>query len=123
VQEQAFFSSLLDCTVFAHQRVDFPYLESKEVLAGVATKLENLGLNPFLEHRCDWNDTLIRQFYATYEMDFDEETIKWMTGKREFEATLLSLQLKITLIMNISVLVSMSMMMISLKALLHFRNN
>jgi hypothetical protein len=56
-------------------------------------------------------------------MDFDEETIKWMTGKREFEATLLSLQLKITLIMNISVLVSMSMMMISLKALLHFRNN
>jgi hypothetical protein len=103
--------------------VDFPYLESKEVLAGVATKLENLGLNPFLEHRCDWNDTLIRQFYATYEMDFDEETIKWMTGKREFEATLLSLQLKITLIMNISVLVSMSMMMISLKALLHFRNN
>jgi hypothetical protein len=87
VQEQAFFRSLMDCTVFAHQRVDCGYLESKPVLAGVATKLENLGLNPFLEHRCDWNDTIIRQFYATYEMDFDAKTIKWMTGKSEYEAT------------------------------------
>jgi hypothetical protein len=53
VQEQAFFSSLMDCTVFAHYRVDFGYLEFKPVLAGVATKLENLGLKPFLQHRCD----------------------------------------------------------------------
>jgi hypothetical protein len=87
VQEQAFFSSLLDCTVFAHQRVDFDYLESKPVLAGVATKLENLGLKPFLQHRCDWNETIIRQFYATYEMDFESKKIKWMTGKSEYEAT------------------------------------
>jgi hypothetical protein len=66
VQEQAFFSSLMQCTVFTHQRVDFDYLESKPVLAGVATKLENLGLKPFLQHRCDWNDTIVRQFYATF---------------------------------------------------------
>jgi hypothetical protein len=87
VQEQAFFSSLMDCTVFAHQRVDFGYLESKPVLAGVATKLENLGLKPFLEHMCDWNDTIIRQFYATYEMDSEAKYIKWMTEKSEYEAT------------------------------------
>jgi hypothetical protein len=87
VQEQAFFSSLMDCTIFAHQRVDFGYLESKPVLGGVATKLENLGLKPFLQHRCDWNDTIIRQFYATYEMDFDAKNIKWMAGKSEYEAT------------------------------------
>jgi hypothetical protein len=82
MQEQAFFSSLMDCTMFAHQGVDFGYLESKPVLASVATKLENLGLKPFLAHRCDSNDTVIRQFYATYEMDFDAKTIKWMTGKK-----------------------------------------
>jgi hypothetical protein len=87
VQEQAFFSSLMDRTVFAHKRVDFGYLESKPILAGVATKLSNLGLKPFLEHRFDWNDTIIRQFYATYEMDFDAKNIKWMTGKGEYEAT------------------------------------
>jgi hypothetical protein len=75
VQEQAFFSSLMECTIFAHQRVDFYYLESKPVLAGVATKLENLGLKPFLQHRCDWNETIIRQFYATYEMDFEARTL------------------------------------------------
>jgi hypothetical protein len=77
----------MDCTVVAHQRVDFGYLESKPVLAGVATKLENLGLKLFLHHKCDWNDTIIRQFYATYEMDFDAKNIKWMTRKREYEAT------------------------------------
>jgi hypothetical protein len=60
VQEQAFFSSLMECTVFAHQRVDFDYLESKPVLAGVATKLEKLSLKPFLQHICDWNDTITR---------------------------------------------------------------
>jgi hypothetical protein len=77
----------MDCTIFAHQRVDFEYLESKPVLAGVATKLEKLGLKPFLQHRCDWNDTIIRRFYATYEMDFHAKNIKWMTGKSEYEAT------------------------------------
>jgi hypothetical protein len=41
VQEQAFFSSLTDCTVFAHERDDFGYVESKPDLARVATKLEN----------------------------------------------------------------------------------
>jgi hypothetical protein len=44
VQEQAFFSSLMQCTVFTHQRVDFDYLESKPVLAGVTTKLEKFRL-------------------------------------------------------------------------------
>jgi hypothetical protein len=87
VQEQAFFNSLMDYTMFAHERVDFGYLESKPVLAGVATKLENLGLKTFLEHRCDWNDTIVRQFYATYEMDFDAKNIKWATRKSEYEAT------------------------------------
>jgi hypothetical protein len=48
VQEQAFFCSLMECTVFSHERVDFDYLESKPVLAGVATEFENLGLKPFL---------------------------------------------------------------------------
>jgi hypothetical protein len=87
VQEQAFFSSLMESAVFTHQKVDFDYLESKLVLAGVATKLENLGLKLFLQHRCDWNDTIVRQFYATYEMDFICKKMRWMTGKSEYEAT------------------------------------
>jgi hypothetical protein len=46
-----------------------------------------LGLKPFLQHRCDWNDTIVRQFYATYEMDFIGKKMKWMTGESEYEAT------------------------------------
>jgi hypothetical protein len=88
VQEQAIFSSLMECTVFTHQRVDFDYLESKPILVGVATKHENLGLKPFLQHICDWNDTIVRQFYATYEMDFIGKKMRWMTSKSEYEATL-----------------------------------
>jgi hypothetical protein len=53
----------------------------------VATKLENLGLKPFLQHRCDWNDTIVRQFYATYEMDFIGKKMRWMIDKSEYEAT------------------------------------
>jgi hypothetical protein len=53
----------------------------------VATKLENSGLKPFLQHRCDWNETIIRQFYATYEMDFEAKNVMWMTGKSVYEAT------------------------------------
>jgi hypothetical protein len=53
----------------------------------VATKLENLGLKPFLQHRCDWNDTIVKQFYATYGMDFIGKKMRWMTGKSEYEAT------------------------------------
>jgi hypothetical protein len=77
----------MEYIVFTHQRVNFDYLESKPVLARVATKLENLGLKPFLQHRCDWNDTTVRQFYATYEMDFIGKKMRWMTSKSEYEAT------------------------------------
>jgi hypothetical protein len=84
VQEKAFFSSLMDCIVFAHQRVDFGHLDSKPIFAGVATKLKNLGSKPFLQHRCDLNETIIGQFYATYEMNFHAKNIKWMTEKSEY---------------------------------------
>jgi hypothetical protein len=53
----------------------------------VATKFENLGLKPFLQHRCDWNNTIVRQFDATYEMDFIGKKMRWMTGKSEYDAT------------------------------------
>jgi hypothetical protein len=120
VQEQAFFSSLMECTVFAHQRVDFNYLESKPVLAGVATKLENLGLKPFLQHRCDWNDTIIRQFYATYEMVFIGKKMRWMTVRVSMRPLLKNLQLPIMLILSILVMVLMFIMRIFLKTLLSF---
>jgi hypothetical protein len=107
--------------IFAHQRVDFGYLESKPVLAGVATKIENLGFKPFLQDRCDWNDTIIRQFHATYEMNFIAKKIRWMTVKVSMRPLLQNLQLPIILIMSILVRVLMFIMRIFLKILLFLR--
>jgi hypothetical protein len=52
----------------------------------VAT-FQAIGLKAFSEHRCNWNDNIIRQFYATAEIKKDEQTIEWMTGQRKYNAT------------------------------------
>lgn len=87
VQEDAFFGHLLTCTLWAHKRIDFNYLVSKPVLAHVAVLLERLRLRNFMEHQCDWNETLVRQFYATFELDIEEQSIEWMTGQSRYIAT------------------------------------
>jgi hypothetical protein len=50
-------------------------------------KFENMCLTNFFQHRCDWNEIVVRQFYATPELNMDEETFVWMTGKRRYHAT------------------------------------
>jgi hypothetical protein len=34
----------------------------------------------FTQFTSDWNETIIRQFYAIIEIDWDEESITWMTA-------------------------------------------
>ena len=87
VQEEAFYGHMLNKVVFRHQTIDFNYMADYVVLYELVEKFENLGLKAFLEHRCDWNDTIIRQFYATVEVNMEEESLEWMTGKRKYEAT------------------------------------
>ena len=87
VQEDAFFGHLVDKNVFKHQTIDFGFMSSQPTMSDVVTMLQNTGLKAFLEKRCDWNNTVIRQFYATVEVDFQEKTIEWMTGKVKYEAT------------------------------------
>jgi hypothetical protein len=41
----------------------------------------------FTQFSCDWNETIIRQFYATVEVDWDEELVTWMTSTRKYTAT------------------------------------
>jgi hypothetical protein len=52
----------------------------------VAT-FQALGLKAFFEHRCNWNDNIIRQFYATTKIKKDEQTIEWITGQRKYSDT------------------------------------
>ena len=50
-------------------------------------KIKQLKEGTFLQHRCDWNETVIRQFYATLEINMVEEKIWWKTRKRVYYAT------------------------------------
>jgi hypothetical protein len=62
-------------------------MSSQPVMRDLIPMLQHIGLREFLTHRCGWNNTIIRQFYATVELDFANERIEWMTGKIKYEAS------------------------------------
>ena len=35
-------------------------------MTDLVDRFQQMGLANFLQHRCDWNETVIRQFYATF---------------------------------------------------------
>ena len=55
-------------------------------MSDLVDRFEQMGLANFLQHKCDWNETVKRQFYATLEIDMVEETFWWTTGKRTYYA-------------------------------------
>ena len=53
----------------------------------IVDRFEAMGLANFLQHTCDWNETVIRQFYGTLEISMDEKRIWWTIGKRTYYAS------------------------------------
>lgn len=37
-----------------------------------------------MDFKHNWNESAIRQFYATFEVDMEDEILSWMTGKKSF---------------------------------------
>ena len=62
-------------------------MRSQPVMSALVDRFEAMRLANFLQHRCDWNETVICQFYATLEINMVEERIWWTTGKRTYYAT------------------------------------
>ena len=87
VQQDAYFGHIVKKTVFKHQTIDLAYMRSQPVVSALVDRFENKGLADFLQHKCDWNQTVIRHFYATLEISMVEEKIWWKTGKRTYYAT------------------------------------
>ena len=56
-------------------------------MSALVDRFEHLGLADFLQHRCDWNETIICQFYATLEINMVEEKIWQKTRKMTYYAT------------------------------------
>ena len=50
-------------------------MRPQPVMSALVDRFEYMGLANFLQHRCDWNETVIRQFYATLEINMVEEKI------------------------------------------------
>ena len=46
-----------------------------------------MGLRKVMELRHNWNEFIIHQFYATLEVDIEDEHLMWMTGKKSFAAS------------------------------------
>ena len=40
-----------------------------------------------MEFRHNWNEFVIRQFYATLEVDMEDVRLTWMTSKKSFTAS------------------------------------
>ena len=77
-------------TVFKHQTIDLAYMSLQPVMSAL-DRFEHMGLANFLQHMCDWNETVIRQFYATLEINMVEEKIWWKTRKGYIMPLLLGL--------------------------------
>jgi hypothetical protein len=76
VQQDAYFGHLVKKNVFKHQTIDLGYMRSHQVMSDLVDRFEQMGLANFLQHRCDWNETVIHQFYSTLEIDMVEATFK-----------------------------------------------
>lgn len=85
VQEDAFFGYISKGTIHKHQHINMGYMI--EHITGLVGNLHAMRLHDFLHHKCNWNDLIVRQFYATMEIDTVNEKIEWMTGKRRYSAS------------------------------------
>ena len=96
VQQDAYFGHIVKKTVFKHQTIDLAYMRSQPVMSALVDRFENKGLADFLQHRCDWNQTVIRHFYATLEISIVKKRFGGKPGRGFIMLPLLSLQLLIS---------------------------
>ena len=62
------------------------YLESFGHMAVLDDMFRAMGWRNVLGFKQDWNEAVIRQFYATLEVRAQKEKLVWMTGIKKFKA-------------------------------------
>jgi hypothetical protein len=80
VQYGAFYGHLVNKSVFAHKSIDWDYLDKYASTHPLNPKFQHIGSLKFTQFTCDWNETAIRQFYATVGIDWEDELITWITS-------------------------------------------
>lgn len=70
-----------------HRHVVWDYLENFPQLRSVVHALDAMGLKHMIQLGQDWDDDVIRQFYATLEVRMKQEKLTWMTGTSVLKAS------------------------------------
>ena len=47
-------------------------------------RFRGMGLLKVMEFKHNWNESAVREFYATLEVDMEDETFAWTTGRMSF---------------------------------------
>jgi hypothetical protein len=68
VQHDAFYGHLGNKYVFARKSIDWDCLDKYASTHPLKAKFQHIGLLKFTQFTCDWNEIIIRQFYATVEV-------------------------------------------------------
>ena len=67
--------------------IDMDHLRTKTYFAEAVDVTEKLGLHHLMTLKCDYNVTLVQQFFATLVIKEDDGlTMRWMTGDRPCES-------------------------------------
>ena len=77
-------------------------------MSDLVDRFEQMGLANFLQYRCDWNETVIRQFYTTLEINMVE--FSGQLARELIMLPLLSLPLQINWTMILLQVIKVSML-------------
>ena len=68
------------------QWIDWVFLDAFPCIKDLVQLFHDMGLLKVMEFKHNWNELAIFQFYATLEVDMEDESLAWMTVKKSFAA-------------------------------------
>ena len=70
-----------------HKWIKWPHINALDKYSGVYQLFHRVGLHDFVGIKQNYDDKLIRQFYATLHITPDLNSFRWISGTRSLEST------------------------------------
>ena len=67
--------------------INWAYQEEFPRINDLVQSFQGMGLRKVMEFRHNWNESVLHQFYATLEVNMEDERLTWMTSKKSFVAS------------------------------------
>jgi cytochrome c oxidase assembly protein Cox11 len=65
----------MDIKFHKHQVIDWDYMQGQIVMEGLLAKFQACGLYEFICQRTDFNELTVKQFFATTEINIEDQLI------------------------------------------------